>query len=551
MDITRLAAAARPLAVLAFALSTAILAGCRYEGRARSEAPAVPDTPRVVEIPWFDGSVEDAFALAKKERRAVFLYWGAEWCPPCHALRTKLFTRPDFVARLGNAIPVYLDGDTDRAQIWGEKLGTAGYPTVIVLDPDGVEITRIAGTLPAKEYGDAVSRAIASTKPIGKIIEAVEAGGPSAVPPGELSVLAFHSYGQDDSLDLTIERQRALFERLHRETPDNLAIERSRFLTLYLSALADKDDATPVATLTPEQRAQLAPALDSLLGDPALRNANLDLVLYGSTRVVRLLAPDAGAERDALVASWNDAALAIRNDESLSTDDRLTALLPRLRLAMLDAKPATEGEEPAVPEELRNEVLEGVKWAGSQVKDEDEMQAVMNTMGGLLEDAGLTAEASALLSEKMSETTAPYYYMGWLAGLEADAGNKEKAVDLYRQAWLSAKASGSASSMSAFRWGTSYLRQAMKLAPDDVERIAGDTETIVGDVLSGSDAFAGGNWSRLEGLGGAMKTWADESPDTRGAALERLKTQVSGACERFPDEGPDSGGGRCRTFMKG
>ncbi|HNU84110.1 MAG TPA: thioredoxin family protein, partial [Thermoanaerobaculia bacterium] len=113
-----------------------------------SSPPPAAETPEVMAtgaekgdpIPWFEGTVEEAFALAKQERKPVFLYWGAVWCPPCHVLRTKLFTRPDFQARLAATVPVYLDGDTERAQIWGEKLHTLGYPTVIIFDADGNEV---------------------------------------------------------------------------------------------------------------------------------------------------------------------------------------------------------------------------------------------------------------------------------------------------------------------------------------------------------------------------------------------------------------------------
>lgn len=506
------------------------------------------EVPSATEINWFQGSVEEAFELAKYERRPIFLYWGAEWCPPCHALRTKLFTRPEFIARLSATIPVYLDGDTERAQIWGDKLDTYGYPTVIILDPDGNEITRIQGTLPVDHYGEIVSDAIQSSKPITEIVSAIEAGGAEAVPPAELSILAFYSFGQDQTLNLGIERERTLFAKLREETPETLEIEKARFLTLELLALADSDQETPPAELSAERRAELISALEELLSDPRLRNTNLDLVLYGTTSVVPLLTPEPGSERDELVASWIDAAKAVQADETLSTNDRLSGLYPRIRLARLDAKPSENGENPKVPEDLQEEIRKGVKWASSVVKGEDEMQALMNTMAGMLETAGLTEEAGTLLSEKMSETTAPYYYMGWLASIEAETGDPDKAVDLYRQAWQSARDATSPSSMSAFRWGSSYLRNAMKYTPDRATAISSDTDTIVGDLLSGPDAFSGGNWTRLQGLHKAIRDWEDAAPESRKPAAEELEAQVEAACENLPQDGSDSSMERCLSF---
>ena len=40
-------------------------------------------------------------------------------------------------------IPVYLDGDDENAQANGERFAVLGYPTMIVFDADGTELTRI------------------------------------------------------------------------------------------------------------------------------------------------------------------------------------------------------------------------------------------------------------------------------------------------------------------------------------------------------------------------------------------------------------------------
>src|SRR5215211_6711451 len=38
-------------------------------------------------IAWFHGDVDAAFAAAKAANKPVFLYWGAEWCPPCAQIK--------------------------------------------------------------------------------------------------------------------------------------------------------------------------------------------------------------------------------------------------------------------------------------------------------------------------------------------------------------------------------------------------------------------------------------------------------------------------------
>ena len=92
------------------------------------------------DIPWFDGDVESAFAAAKEQGKPLFLYWGAEWCPPCHQIKDQIFSKPEFIAKSRLFVPVYLDGDTDRAQKYGDRFGVMGYPTIIVFSPAGVEL---------------------------------------------------------------------------------------------------------------------------------------------------------------------------------------------------------------------------------------------------------------------------------------------------------------------------------------------------------------------------------------------------------------------------
>ncbi|MCE2971142.1 MAG: thioredoxin family protein, partial [Burkholderiales bacterium] len=90
-------------------------------------------------IRWFDGDVDAAFALAKREKRPLFLYWGAVWCPPCNQVKATVLNRQDFIAAARPFVPVYIDGDATGAQRLGTRFQVAGYPTMIVFRPDGTE----------------------------------------------------------------------------------------------------------------------------------------------------------------------------------------------------------------------------------------------------------------------------------------------------------------------------------------------------------------------------------------------------------------------------
>jgi len=499
-------------------------------------------------IPWFGGTVEEALAKAKAERRPVFLYWGAVWCPPCQVLRTRLFPRPEFRARLAATVPVYLDGDTERAQIWGEKLHTLGYPTVVLLDPDGREITRINSLISIDQYVETLKAALDATRPVPELVKQVESDGVAALSPADRNLLAFYSWYQDDATGLDLAGRRALFDRLWRETPDAQRIEKARFLMLWLQEAAKSEEDTPPLDLPAEERARRAEAVRVVLADRELRNTNLDVVLYGAG-AAGWLAPVAGAERAALVAAWNDATVAVERDEQLTPGERVAALYGALQLARLDLPATPAGEEPPPPgDDLQQRIRARVRWAADTVTGDEELQGVMNTMGGVLERAGMLDDVRALLAEKGSHTVAPYYYVSWQADLEETAGHAAEAVKLYREAWQGARATGSADGMTPLRWGSTYLRSVLRLTPEASETVATDGATILGDALGTPDAFAGGNWSRLQAIDQALAGWSKDQP-ARAAVVESLRARIRDACPAFAADGDDSPGARCKSLV--
>src|SRR5580692_8077148 len=152
-------------------------------------------------IAWFGGSVESAFAAARAQHKPVFLYWGAQWCPPCHELKATVFSRPDFIEKLKLFIPVYLDGDDPGAQKWGDKFGVSGYPTVLVLRADQVEMARISGGMDLSQYAEVLDLVLGDVRPVDTILAAVRSGGARPLSRDDCRRLAY--YGWDVSDDVT------------------------------------------------------------------------------------------------------------------------------------------------------------------------------------------------------------------------------------------------------------------------------------------------------------------------------------------------------------
>lgn len=104
----------------------------------------------------WETDVDAALALAKKEKKAVMLeFTGSDWCPPCIMMGKEVFSKEEFVkAASEKYVLVHLDfpkGDkalAEKNQPLLEKYKVDGFPTVVLLNSEGVEFTRF----PASKY---------------------------------------------------------------------------------------------------------------------------------------------------------------------------------------------------------------------------------------------------------------------------------------------------------------------------------------------------------------------------------------------------------------
>ena len=151
----------------------------------------------------------------------MFLYWGAEWCPPCAQIKSTIFSKREFQERSRLFVPVYLDGDTPSAQKHGEHFGVVGYPTMILFKPDGTEITRLPGGVDVARYAKILDVALADARPVREILAAARSGG--AVTANDWNLLAYYSWGTDNGRVVPEDQQLATFRALARPLPGRAA----------------------------------------------------------------------------------------------------------------------------------------------------------------------------------------------------------------------------------------------------------------------------------------------------------------------------------------
>lgn len=102
----------------------------------------------------WSADLDKALEKAKAEKKHVLVeFTGSDWCPPCIAMRKNVFSKKEFVDTASKKyILVEIDlpnGDKalkEKNKPLAEKYKIDGFPTVILLTPEGKEFTRFYAT---------------------------------------------------------------------------------------------------------------------------------------------------------------------------------------------------------------------------------------------------------------------------------------------------------------------------------------------------------------------------------------------------------------------
>lgn len=141
------------------------------------EQPGVREDGSVVTaVDWFEGTLEDALERAKAEGKLVFMDVGAYWCPPCHRLDEEVFTD----ARVGEAlgeryIAVHVDAEKGQGPELVDRYDVQAYPSLLVLEPSGIERGRVVDFLPPDALLAALDRIAQGHNVLGDLVAQVEA----------------------------------------------------------------------------------------------------------------------------------------------------------------------------------------------------------------------------------------------------------------------------------------------------------------------------------------------------------------------------------------
>lgn len=517
-----------------------LVAACSHE-EPPAEAATTPQATVQTTMPaeaeshilWFEGSVDDALMAAVDQSKPIFLYWGAQWCPPCMQLKTTVFNRPDFIATTGLFVPVYLDGDTPGAQRWGEHFGVVGYPTLIVLRADGRELTRISSIIDLEAYPRVLRIAARQTQPMDELIETALAH-PEALSEDDWQLLANYSWWDDRAWAGRETSKAQVLAQLAATTP--VQGLRDPFQLLQLALMLDAGDASEPQLSEPQQTAAAA-LLKRLLGSPELLRANIETLNYFAVDIVQACGADAG-QRAALGKQLDTAMRQVAvAEDGYTIKDRLYA--ERTRVALFKAlNPDAE-----LPEPLVADVRAVVAWADQAAKTPQERQGMANYATYTLESAGLKGDAEALLSREIERSPDAYYFMPTLADYAQERGDTDQAL-----AWLERAYRESRGPATRAQWGMSYVSGLLEMQPDNIERIEQVTTQIIDELAKEPTAFYQRTQMRLQRLDAGLSQWAQQAP-ARADTVARLASAMGRVCAQLPES--SEANTACRALFHG
>jgi thiol-disulfide isomerase/thioredoxin len=540
----------RQLFTLACALSLLASAGCSRQPSGQASAPATTRAAAQADaesaeageaahlppgIDWYDGDVDAAFAAARSSGRPLFLYWGAEWCPPCAQIKATIFNKREFQERSRLFVPVYIDGDSPGAQRLGERFGVVGYPTMILFRADGNEIMRLPGGVDIARYSTVLDTALAASRPIRDTLDAAASG--KKMEPADWKLLAYYSWSTDNGRLIADEKRAEVFGDLDRNCPKDMVAECSRIFFEYLrsTAAATKGAATPLAA---QARERDVTRLADLLASQESIHANVENLIYAPSSVVGLLSDPGTPQRLRLVQAWRAALDSLeRGDEgfALSGPEQINFYRARVALQRL-----VEPDAP-LPPALLDAARQTVASVIDAAPDGYARLAAANAALNFYFEAGLEEEAKTLLMAEIEKSKSPYYFMDGLADLAKKGGRETEAL-----AWLERAYADAEGPATRFQWGYNYLVGLLEMTPEDTTRIERVGLEVLGELADTPDAFYQRTRQRLEQLSSKMLEWGAGQPD-RAAVVAKLRARTATACARLPSG--DAGRASCDAFL--
>ena len=118
-------------------------------------APAPQAAANGEAISWMT-ELEPALAKAKETGKPVMVDFYATWCPPCKMLDAQTYTDAGVIEKSKEWVMVRIDVDQNKAL--SQQYGIQSIPTIVLIDPNGKEMSRTSGFVEADKMVEMMKR---------------------------------------------------------------------------------------------------------------------------------------------------------------------------------------------------------------------------------------------------------------------------------------------------------------------------------------------------------------------------------------------------------
>lgn len=441
-------------------------------------------------IIWHQGSIDAAFQRAKEQKKLVFLYWGAKWCPPCNELKSQVFVKPQFVDAMKAFIPVYLDGDTDYAQAWGEHLQVSGYPTILILDSHKNELLRISEGLDISEFQAVINTVVQANTNFRELVDTGINGSPTRE---HWQLLAYYSWAGGKDVDLSSDEFLEKRLQLALRVPKDFVEERALLSAKLLETVASPSEkSSPVKDNIRAQAGDLIAAM--MVDENAIFAARSTLILFGKDITEWVYQSDAKKKR-LMRDKWLTAAQRLGNDKRISIDQKLWSLYPAIQFYKTEHPSAKK-----LPADMIKQLREAVSTADKASKTPMERQSVVPGAGYLLAEGLLFDDAYALLEGEADNAKAPFYFYSTLARIAEISGDQKKSMQYTLKA--SSTVEGKATKL---QWLENDIQAMLKIPEHrNSPRVTKLLEQYYDTLFSTKDGFNGRSYRSVKKVGSLL-----------------------------------------------
>jgi thiol:disulfide interchange protein DsbD len=142
-------------------LGTGLLLGTLAVASFAGENCCAPKSAPIKSIQWVEG-YEKGLSLAKSQNKVAVMDFYRDGCGWCAQMERKTFRDPAVMKLSKEFVMVKVDGAKERNASIRHEI--RGYPTVLMLDGTGKEITRIVGYRRPEDFAVDLKEALAQAK---------------------------------------------------------------------------------------------------------------------------------------------------------------------------------------------------------------------------------------------------------------------------------------------------------------------------------------------------------------------------------------------------